>query len=544
MEERVWQKHYDPQVPISFTYPKIPLKELFRRNVMDYPDKPYVIINNIQLSYGTVNMMVNGLANYLLSIGVKKGDRVVLMMPNIPQYVVGFHACLAIGAILVPTNFQYTRHELQHTFRDSTPKAAIVLAAFSGNVIDLHESGDYKFEKILTVQLQNMPMEVKPCSAAIDFTEAIQSLGDFSEPDVEVLPEDLAILQYTGGTTGVSKGCCLSNANVLAMAMQTTMAISANCPLNDIKTLAAIPLYHIYGENTNLNVCLISGGSMVLVPDPTNPLNILEAVKKHKPTVWASVPAMIIGINNHPETPNYDIGSIKIIIGGSSPIAVEAIRKFEELSGGIIIEGYGLSESSNVLTVNTLNKRKVGTVGIPMPDVDIRLVDLETGTEDVPLGEPGELIAKAPQIMSGYWRNQEETDNTIRDGWLYTGDIATMDEDGFVTIVDRKKDMIICSGFNVYPRDIDEVLYTHPKVLETCCIGVPDEKRGESPKAYVVLKTGETATAEEFITYCKEKLTGYKIPKYIEFIDELPRTQVGKPDRKALKELDRKNAGY
>lgn len=277
---------------------------------------------------------------------------------------------------------------------------------------------------------------------------------------------------------------------------------------------------------------------MVLVPDPTNPLNILEAIKKHRPTIWASVPAMIIGINNHPETPNYDVGSIKVIVGGSSPIAVEAIKKFEALSGGTIVEGYGLSESSNVLTVNPVGKRKVGTVGVPMAGVDIRIVDLETGTSDMPIGEPGELIAKGPQVMSGYWNNPEETDNAIRDGWLYTGDIATMDEDGFFTIVDRKKDMIICSGFNVYPRDIDEVLYAHPKVLETCCIGVPDEKRGESPKAYIVLKPGETGTAEEFMAFCRERLTGYKVPKYIEFIDALPRTQVGKPDRKALKELD------
>ena len=537
MEERSWHKHYDPQVPVSFTFPKIPLKELFRRNVLDYPEKPYLIINDLTFSYSTVNMLVNGLANYLLHLGVEKGDRVALMMPNIPQYVMGFHACMKIGAILVPTNFQYTKHELEHTFKDSTPKVVVVMAAFAANVIELHESGTYQFQKILTVQLQSMPLEVKPCSVAIDFNEAIQGLADFSEPNIEVLPEDLAILRYTGGTTGVSKGCCLSNANILAMALQTTTCITAMCPLNDIKTLAAIPLYHIYGENTNINVCLISGGTMVLVPDPTNPLNILEAVKKHQPTVWASVPAMIIGVNNHPQTPNYDIGSIRVIIGGSSPIAVEAIKKFEELSGGTIIEGYGLSESSNVLTVNPIKNRR-GTVGVPMANVDIRLVDLETGTEDVPLGEPGELIAQAPQIMSGYWQNQAETDNAIRDGWLYTGDIATMDEDGFVTIVDRKKDMMICSGFNVYPRDIDEVLYAHPKVLETCCIGVPDEIRGESPKAYVVLKPGETAAAEELLAFCREKLTGYKVPRYIEFINELPRTQVGKPDRKALKEFD------
>lgn len=307
--------------------------------------------------------------------------------------------------------------------------------------------------------------------------------------------------------------------------------------MSEVKTLAAIPLYHIYGQNTNINVCLFSGGSMVLVPNPSDPMNLLEAIKKHKPAVWAAVPAMIIGINNHPETPNYDVGSIKVIVGGSAPVPVETIRKFEEISGGRIIEGYGLSETSNVLTVNPFHRRKVGSVGIPMPDTDIKIVDLETGTKEMPVGEPGELIARGPQVMKEYWQNPEETSIAIRDGWLYTGDIAIMDEDGYFTIVDRKKDMIICSGFNVYPRDIDEVLYSHPKVLEACTIGVPDEKRGESPKAYVVLKEGETATADELIAFCREKLTAYKVPKYIEFIDSLPRTQVGKPDRKALKAM-------
>ncbi|HZJ85043.1 MAG TPA: long-chain fatty acid--CoA ligase [Syntrophomonadaceae bacterium] len=537
MFERPWQKFYDVQNPISHTYPQVPLKEMFHRNVMDFPDKPYLVINDMELTYGTVNNLANGLANYLLSIGVKKGDRVALMMPNVPQYVIGFQACMKAGFILVPTNFMYTKPELEHTFKDSQPKAVVVLAMFAQNVIELHKSGTYTFEKVLIAQIPSAPVEIELSEDIVDLNEAILGLNDFSEPNIEVFPEDIAMLQYTGGTTGVSKGCCLTNANVIAMALLTTTAITAGCPLSDIKTLAAIPLYHIYGQNTNINACLFSGGTMVLVPNPTDILGLLKTIKQHKPTVWAAVPAMIIGVNNHPETPNYNVGSIKVIIGGSSPIPLEAIKKFEELSGGAIIEGYGLSESSNVLTVNPLQKRKVGTVGIPMPDVDIKIVDLENGTEEMPIGEPGELIAKGPQVMSEYWQNKAETELAIRDGWLYTGDIATMDEDGYFTIVDRKKDMIICSGFNVYPRDIDEVLYTHPKVMEACAIGIPDEKRGETPKAYIVLKEGEEASAEEMIAYCRERLTGYKVPEYIEFIEELPRTQVGKPDRKELKNI-------
>ncbi|HZJ85044.1 MAG TPA: long-chain fatty acid--CoA ligase [Syntrophomonadaceae bacterium] len=537
MFKRPWHDFYDTQNPLTYTYPRIPLKELFRRNVMDFPEKPYLIVGDIELSYSTVNNLANSLANYLLSIGIKKGDRVALMMPNIPQYVITFQACMKAGFILVATNFMYTKPELEYIFKDSQAKVVLVLAMFAPNVIDLHKSGIYNFDKIIVAQVPDAPVKIEESEDIVDFNEVILGLSDFSEPNIEVLPEDIAMLQYTGGTTGVAKGCCLSNANMVAMGLQTTTCLSAGCPINDIKVFAAIPLYHIYGQNTNINVCLFSGGSMILVPNPADILGLLEAIKQHQPTIWSAVPAMIIAINNHPETPKYDIGSIKVIISGSSAIAVDAIKKFEEISGAVVIEGYGLSESSCVLTVNPIYKRKIGTVGVPMADVDIKIVDLEEGTQEMPIGEPGELIARAPQIMSEYWRNEEETKIAMRDGWLYTGDIATMDEDGYITIVDRKKDMIICSGFNVYPQDIDEVLYSHPKVLDACAIGIPDEKRGESPKAYVVLKNGENATEEELRNFCRRRLTAYKVPRYIEFIDELPRTHVGKPDRKGLRAI-------
>ncbi|NLB88162.1 MAG: long-chain fatty acid--CoA ligase, partial [Syntrophomonadaceae bacterium] len=296
--------------------------------------------------------------------------------------------------------------------------------------------------------------------------------------------------------------------------------------------------YHIYGFNTSVNINMVAGGNIIVVNDPS-PNGLIHNINKHEPNFFAAVPAMIYGLNNHPDVSNSKIREIKAMICGSSPLAIEGIKRFEELSGAAITEGYGLSESSNVLTCTPLyTKRIVGSVGIPWPDVDIRIVDLENGTEDMPTGEPGELIAKGPQIMSGYWKNPEETAIALRDGWLYTGDIATMDEDGYIFIVDRKKDMILCSGFNVFCREIDEVLYTHPKVLDACTIGIPDPKRGETPKVFVILRPGETMTEDEVKEHCRKSLAPYKVPTHVEFIEELPRTSVGKPMRNALRQQE------
>jgi len=301
-----------------------------------------------------------------------------------------------------------------------------------------------------------------------------------------------------------------------------------------MRTLCAIPLNHIYGFNANVNICLYTGGSIVLVALPT-PDNLLEAIKRHSPNLFAAVPAMIIGLNNHPDIANSDITSLKGIFCGSAPLPVETMKEFERLTGGRILEGYGLSETINILTVNPVfTLRKYGSCGIVWPDTDLVVVDVETGTKVIPRGELGELIARGPQVITEYWQKPEETANAVRDGWFYTGDIVYIDEDGFVFIVDRKKDMILCSGFNVYPRDVDEVLFAHPKILEACTVGVPDPKRGETVKAFVVVKPGQTLTADEIIEHCRKSLAPYKVPTLVEFIDAVPRTSVGKPDRKVL----------
>jgi long-chain acyl-CoA synthetase len=302
-----------------------------------------------------------------------------------------------------------------------------------------------------------------------------------------------------------------------------------------------VPVYHIYGFNCNVNLNLIDDGTLILVDAPTTD-NLLLNINKHKPNFFFAVPAMIIGLNNHPDTPSSEIKSIQGMMCGSSPLAVDTINKLENLTGAKVCEGYGMSETSNIISVNAFGATKPGTVGFPLPDTDVRVVDLETGTIDVTPGEPGELICTGPQNMREYWNNPQETANTIRDGWLYTGDIVSMDEKGYITILDRKKDMCLCSGFNVFPREIDEVLYGHPKVFDTCSVGIPDPKRGETIKAFVILKPGETMTEQEVIDYCRQYLTPYKVPTAVAFIDELPRTNVGKPMRVILRDMERAKA--
>ncbi len=536
--ERNWYKYYDKGVPHSIDYPRIPMKDHFLKWVIKNPDKPYLIWGNQQLTYKEANSIARKLASSILSQGYEKGDRIALMSSNIYEYVICLQACYKLGAGIVPTNPMYTIPELTHQFKDSGCKIVFVEALFANKVIEIAKAGSTSIEKVVVIQPATA-IEIETAAFVLDYNELVAS-GEDQEPDINVQADDLAMLQYTGGTTGLSKGCILSNANLEAMAWQDTVWFTPpfNSP-DEIKAMAAMPLYHIYGFNTSVNINMIAGGSVVVVNGPT-PDNLIKNINEHEPNFFAVVPAMVYGLNNHPDIGKSKVKMIKGMICGSSPLAVEGLNTFEALSGAVITEGYGLSETSNVLTCTPFyTKRIVGSVGLPWPDVDIRIVDLEEGTKDMPVGEPGELIAQGPQVMSGYWQNPEETANALRDGWLYTGDIATMDEDGFITIVDRKKDMILCSGFNVFCREIDEVMYTNPKVLDACAIGIPDPKRGETPKVFIILKPGETMNEEDVKEHCRKSLAPYKVPTHVEFIDELPRTSVGKPMRNALRQQEK-----
>lgn len=539
--KRVWYNFYDKGVPHSIDYPRKAMREYFNEWTKKNPDKPYLIFEDRKFSYKEANAIAQKLASSIIGLGYQKGDRIALMSTNIPQYVLAEQACFKLGSAIVPCNPMYTVPELTHQFKDSGSTIIIVEARFADKVIQIYKEGQTQIKYIIVCQ-EGERVKIEKADYILDFDDVVAK-GENKEPDIEVKADDLAMLQYTGGTTGVSKGCMLSNANLEALAWQDTLWFSPpfDSP-EDIVAMAAMPLYHIYGFNTSINMEMIAGGTVIVVNGPT-PDNLLKNINEHQPNFFACVPAMIYGLNNHPDVGNSKIKSIKGLICGSSPLAVEGLKQFEEISGAIITEGYGLSETSNVLTCTPMfTKRKIGSVGLPWPDVDIRIVDLEEGTKDMPTGEPGELIAKGPQNMSGYWQNPEETENAIRDGWLYTGDIATMDEDGYITIVDRKKDMILCSGFNVFCREIDEVMYTNPKVMDACAIGIPDPKRGETPKVFIILKPGESMTEDEVKEYCRQSLARYKVPTHVEFIDELPRTSVGKPMRNALRQQEKEKA--
>ena len=534
-----WHANYDDTVPRTFEYPDKPLKYWFNQWAEKQPDKPYMVIGDITINYGTANDMSRRLANALLGLGVKKGDRVSIMAPNVPQYVISLNALLKIGAIEVPTNALYTVHEMEEQIKDSGAETVIVMAMFANKAIEVMKKSGNPLKRVIAFQVASGPVQIEEGEGIYDFNKIIMA-ARATEPDIEVKSTDIARLQYTGGTTGVPKGCVLTNAMIFSQAIRTSVWTTSNftlVPKEEVRTLCAIPLNHVYGLNGNFSACLYTGGTMVLVPMPMAD-QLLEAINRHKPTIWAAVPAMIIGLINHPKIKEADVSSLKGIFSGSAPLAVETMKQFEELTGGRIFEGYGLSETVNILTVNPVFKmRKYGSCGIVWPDTDLVVVDVDTGTKVMKRGELGELICRGPQVIKEYWQNRTETDLAIRDGWFYTGDIVRIDEDGFIFIVDRKKDMIICSGFNVYPRDIDEVMYSHPKVKEACTIGIPDPKRGETPKVYIVLKEGETLTEDEVFAFCRQKLTGYKVPTHVEFIDALPRTAVGKPDRKALQAI-------
>jgi len=532
-----WEANYDKGVPTTYDYPALPQKDFFNKWTDKHPEKDYLIINDIKLSYGVSNSMARKLANALLDLGVKKGDRVAVMMPNIPQNIISIHACLKIGAIEVPANVLYTTPELSYQFQDSGAETVIVMALFASKAIEIMRDPDTPVKRVIAVQVAGMPVDVEKAENIYDYNELLEGSKD-SEPDIIVLPSDISRLQYTGGTTGVPKGCVLTNEMMVSQVVRTSEWGRIMVEPENFRSLTAIPLNHIFGYNFSINLCSYGGGTIILVAQPT-PDNLIAAINKHEPNIFASVPAMLIALNNHPEISTSKIGSMEGVISGSAPLAVATMKKFEELSGASICEGYGLSETINIITANPfISMKKYGSCGIVWSDTDIVVVDIETGTKVMPRGELGELICRGPQVIKEYWNNPEETAQVVRDGWLYTGDIVKMDEDGFIYIMDRKKDMIICSGFNVYPRDIDEVLFKHPKIKEACSIGVPHEKRGETVKAFVTLEENETMTEEEVIAFCRENLAPYKVPTLVEFVDAIPRTVIGKADRKAMKEME------
>ena len=493
--------------------------------------------------------MVDRFAACLSKFGIQKGDSVAILLPNVIPCVVGYYAILKIGATAVMNNPLYTDRELEHQFNDSGAKLLITLDLLGNRMINLRPKtgikqiiytsiGDYlPFPKSLLFPLvarkKGLKADVKSAPDVYKWKSVLASCTD-NAPAVKLSFEDTAMYQYTGGTTGVSKGVMLTHANL----SKQVQHIRAWFPMfNDGEEimLGALPFFHVFGLSTAMNYSIYAGWGNILVPKP-QPEPLLETISKYKPTFAPLVPTMFIGLLNHPKIEQTDLTSIKGCFSGSAPLPVEVIREFEKKTGSVIVEGFGMTESSPVTHINPFNgQRKAGSIGLPISDTLCRVVDLNDGKTDLPIGEAGELLVKGPQVMKGYWNNPEATAETLADGWLHTGDIGKMDEDGYFYIVDRKKDMIISGGYNVYPRDIEEVFFEHPKVVEAAAVGIPHPKRGEQVKVFVVLKEGETATEEEFINYCKGKLAAYKLPTIIEFRKELPKTNVGKILKKDLR---------
>ncbi len=548
--ERPWYNSYAPGIPHTVQFTETPVTEALAKSVADFPGNTALVFLDSKISYAKLDGMVNSFAHALIDMGVKPGDRVAMLLPNMPQIVIASYGAWRAGAVVVMNNPLYTDTELEHQLNNSESTVLVTMDLLAPRMIALKSKT--KLKKIVVAHIRDhlgfpkkqlLPIVAKSKHRTIPPTPDVHEWLDIlkkypaNDPGIKVGFDSLATLQYTGGTTGVSKGVMLTHAN-LSINLQQIAAWFPDIKRGEFIEMGALPIFHSFGLTTVMNLAIWMAGSMVLIPRP-EPLPLLQAIQKQRVSFFPAVPTMYVGILNHPDLKKYDLSSIDGCFSGAAPLPVEVIRKFEELAGAQICEGYGLSETSPVASVNPWGgKGKQGSIGLPLPGTDFRIVDLEEGTRDMPAGEPGEVIIQGPQVTDGYYAMPDETAKTVRDGWLYTGDIGTMDDEGYFYIVDRKKDMIIAGGFNIYPRDIDEVLFEHPKVVEACAIGVPDDYRGETVKAFVVLKPGETMTEDEVKQYCAEKLAKYKVPTQVEFINELPKSGVGKILRKELRAME------
>ncbi|MFN2435807.1 MAG: long-chain fatty acid--CoA ligase [Desulfotignum sp.] len=548
--KKIWLNAYEPMIQDTIDFKDIPVPQFLKESAARFPDHPALIFQGYSVSFRELDEMVGKFAAALKDFGIKKGDSVAILLPNVIPCVVAYYAILRIGGIVVFNNPLYSDPELEHQFTDSGSKFLITLDLLVERMVKLREKtgiktivytsiGDFlPFVKRLLFPLvakkKGLAAEVSPAPDLFAFKD-IMSKYSPDNTQAELTMDDVAMYQYTGGTTGVSKGVMLTHGNISFQIQQ----IEAWFPEFDKGAeimLGALPFFHVFGMSVSMNLAIRLAWTNVLVPKPqAEPL--LEAITKFKVTFAPLVPTMYIGILDHPDLEHMDLTSIKGCFSGSAPLPLEVINKFENKTGSIIVEGFGLTESSPVTHVNPFRgERKAGSIGVPLPDTECRIVDLEDSTKEMPAGEAGELLIRGPQIMKGYLNKPEETAKTLtKDGFLCTGDVAKMDEDGYFFIVDRIKDMIISGGFNVYPRDIDEVLYEHPKILEACAVGIPHPKRGESIKAFVVLKQGQAMTEKEVIDYCAERLARYKLPVAVEFKEELPKSNVGKILRKDLR---------
>jgi long-chain acyl-CoA synthetase len=551
MENRPWYEWYDEGVPKSIQYPEVPLFHLLEKSAREYPDQPCTIFKGATITYKEMDQLTDKMAAELAHLGIEKGDRVGILIPNTPQFVIAYYGVLKAGGVVVATNPMYSEREIEHQANDSGMELMIVMSNFYNRVKNVQPKTG-----IQQVVVTNIKETLPPLTSLLftlfkekkaGFRVELQDndiwlpdlLDDFQasdRPDVEVGPEDSAIFQYSGGTTGTPKAAVASHRNLVANTLQTRSWITSAKEGEEV-VLMAIPLYHVYGMVAGMNFGLALGAALVMVPDARDIQDTVTNLEKYEASIFPGVPTLYNAINNFPDVVagKYDLSSIKACISGSAPLMRETKETFESLTGGIVFEGYGLSEAPTATHCNPLlGENRTGSIGLPLPDVDARIIDLEDEETTLSPGEIGELVVNGPQVFKGYHNMPTETRNALREGWLYTGDIARMDEDGYFYIVDRKKEVIKPSGFQVWPREVEEVLQDHPAIQEAGVGGIQDPYRGETVKAWIVLNPGETVEKDEIKEWCAKSLAKYKIPTEIEFRDELPRTHVGKLLRREL----------
>jgi long-chain acyl-CoA synthetase len=510
------------------------------------PDATATVFLGAQLTFAQIKERSDKFATALIQLGFKQNDRIGIMLPNCPQYLIATFAVFRIGATVVNVNPLYTARELEVIARDSNMRALIVLDLLAPVAKTVQQQGGESiFQTLIVTSAAEYSAAAVPCpdvEGALRFTDLVAGVTEIDLPAVSIDPEkDVAVLQYTGGTTGKPKGAMLSHYNIFANVIQAEGWVFRPTKRGENTFLLVIPFFHIYGFTVGLIGGVWHGVRQVLIPK-YDVEALLVAIRDYTPTYFPAVPTIYISLLNHPRAKDYGLDRVRAFNSGSAPLPLEVIEQFERVTGGTLCEGYGLSEASPVThTTASLARRKPGSIGLPLPDTDVKIVDLETGEHEVAIGQEGELCIAGPQVMLGYWNQPEETANTLRQDangvtWLYTGDVARMDEDGYFYIVQRKKDMIIVSGFNVYPSEVEDVLYAHPAVLEAAVIGVPDSYRGEAVKACIVLKPGANVSIEELQGHCKRSLAEFKVPSLIDVRESLPKTAVGKILRRLLRE--------
>ena len=551
-DSKPWLTSYPEEIPAELEFRKEPVQQYLVDAAKSFPEKTAIHFMGKEMTYKELYQETLSFASYLQQIGIARGDRVAIMLANTPQSVISYFGILMAGGIVVQTNPLYTERELEYQMKDSGAKAIITLDILYPRAskvmpqtnlqhIIVTAIKDYlPFPKNLVYPFiqkkqYGIVVNVKHEGNTHLFKEIVKiKRKNLVEYDFD-FEEDVALLQYTGGTTGSPKGVMLTHRNLVANASMCTAWLYKSKP-GEESVLGIVPFFHVYGMTIIMILSVMQAYKMIILPK-FNALTTLKTIQKQRPTLFPGAPTIYIGLLNHPDLKKYDLSSIDSCLSGSAPLPIEVQEEFEAVTGGKLVEGYGLTESSPVTHSNFLwdRERVKGSIGVPWPNTEVRIVSMDTG-ELMPVGEIGEIIIKGPQVMKGYWNRPEATEETIQDGWLYTGDLGYMDDKGYFYVVDRKKDMIIAGGYNIYPREIEEVLYEHPDVLEAVAAGIPDPYRGETVKAYVVLKEGSEITSDELNQYARKYLAAYKAPRLYEIREELPKTAVGKILRRTLVE--------